>query len=113
MSECVCVCVQYIHKERKCGFETAIAGVFISHKCYNNIEIEADRKGVGGERERKRYFMLFAEIEGAENEIGASAAAGTNILSVTFYYVQETVSTMDDNEIFSGRERERVGEERW
>jgi hypothetical protein len=57
-------------------------------------------KGWARERERKRYFMLFAEIEGAENEIGASAAAGTNILSVTFYYVQETVSTMDDNEIF-------------
>jgi hypothetical protein len=51
----------------------------------------------------KRYFMLFAEIEGAENEIGASTTAvGTNILSVTFYYVQETVSTMDDNERENG-----------
>lgn len=61
---------------RKCGFETAFAGVFISHKCYNNNNIENKRKIEVWER--KRYFMLFAEIEGAENEIGASAADGTH-----------------------------------
>lgn len=53
--------------------------------------------GKSASRGRGRYFMLFAEIEGAENEIGASAADGAHtkniILLVTFYYVQDIVST--------------------
>lgn len=40
----------------KCGFETAIAGVFISHKCATIIlKAKRIRRGEVGER----YFMLF------------------------------------------------------
>lgn len=55
-----------------------------------------------------RYFMLFAEIEGAENEIGASAADGTHTkkhyASGDFLLCArnclDTFNSMDDNEKF-------------